>query len=520
MSQNVFSSIDPNTTSGIQLAAILNNFKDALMSGLIGVTRPDELEAGGIWVDNSLGATPNFRWKVKLFTGVIDLVLFDINTQNGGVAIAGTENLFTITRLADDDIAAILKLQKRRIAGTGGILSGDEIGEVEFFSRNSAMNDNKVAGLLVEAIENATAIANGSALVFKATKTGEVSPTEMMRIVDGKMGIAEGNPTEMLHVRGNAKLEIRQDVVGGRTLFFSKRRATGNGQTLNGDDIGNIVFRGTDQNGADAGIANIRVHATENTTDTSRGNIMEFKTRAPGDASAQTSISLSGKQAIVNKLAVQEIITRTSANDAGVLNVLAFPTTPVTRLTAAALTNITGITKPVGTRSPELIFINTTGNDLIITNNDPTADENGFITGTGDDIEVGPGSTFTAIYDVVSLRWRLMGGSGGGGGGKKIIGSMGSAIQIEDTVDFSFTGSQATLMAFVEGEISGETVLSGITNGNKVGQELHLYFPSSTNLVSIEDSANVTVRGTFLSDENTTIDFIWNGTQWAEKGRN
>lgn len=79
MSQEVYSSIDPATTSGTELAVILNDFKNAIMSGLSGTSRPVELQQGGMWIDT---ATSD-KLILKVFTGTTDISLFSIGITEG-----------------------------------------------------------------------------------------------------------------------------------------------------------------------------------------------------------------------------------------------------------------------------------------------------------------------------------------------------------------------------------------------------------------------------------------------------
>lgn len=516
MSQDVFSTIDPNVTSGIQLAAILNNFKDAVMSGFIGPVRPDQLTAGGIWVDNSQGAAPNYRWRVKLYTGTIDITLFDVNTQSGSFAITGTENLFNIVKSSDDDTAALLRLTKRRIAGTGGLDAGDDLGAIQFYGRNSSMIDKEMATILAEAIEAITPTASGSALVFRATRTGEINPIEMARLVNGNFGVGIGQPAEALHASGNLRLDERTDNANGRTVKFRKIRASGNGQTLANDVLGRVDFNGTDQNGTEVLSARIETATVVNTTDAAQTTKTILQTKS-GVSLIDTAI-FEGRKTTIKDLKIDGVVTGSMSTPAVFVDVMPTPTTSVVRLTDTGLTQLTGITAVAEVR--EVVIINDTGNELLIKNQDVDADINGIITGTEDDIEIASGSVLSFIRDTQSNYWRIVGGAGGaGGGGKKVLGSMSAPIII-DSNEYTFTGSQATLLVFAQGDAAGEILLDTISAGKKVGQELHFYFTSATDLVNINDTGNIATRGEFLSDENSIIKFLWNGLQWAEIGRN
>ena len=85
MSQAIWDSIVPTITSGNQLATLLNNFKDAVVSGLSGATRPSQLQAGGTWVDTSADASG--IWKFRLYDGSQDVEVFTINKTDEIVAL-------------------------------------------------------------------------------------------------------------------------------------------------------------------------------------------------------------------------------------------------------------------------------------------------------------------------------------------------------------------------------------------------------------------------------------------------
>ena len=69
MSQYDFGSIDPDEVGGTELAAMLNQHRDALHSLHRGGSRPAYAVAGLRWIDNS--AAP---WLVKLFDGAVDII--------------------------------------------------------------------------------------------------------------------------------------------------------------------------------------------------------------------------------------------------------------------------------------------------------------------------------------------------------------------------------------------------------------------------------------------------------------
>ncbi|VCU58281.1 Putative tail fiber protein [Tritonibacter mobilis] len=81
MSQYDFGVINPATTSGTDLAALLGNFRDALNSGHLGAGRPPYAEAGTTWIQ----ASGNI-WKVNVFDGTNDITLFEINIATNALS--------------------------------------------------------------------------------------------------------------------------------------------------------------------------------------------------------------------------------------------------------------------------------------------------------------------------------------------------------------------------------------------------------------------------------------------------
>ena len=67
--------IDPNITSGTDLANILNRFQDAIDSGNSGASRPAYLAAGGLWVREG------DPMRLYLYDGTTDRELY--NTTDG-----------------------------------------------------------------------------------------------------------------------------------------------------------------------------------------------------------------------------------------------------------------------------------------------------------------------------------------------------------------------------------------------------------------------------------------------------
>lgn len=74
MSQYSFTNIDPVTTSGTDLADLITQLKNALLSQHKGAAAPSYVTAGLTWIDDS--ASP---WKINFYDGTNSIVLGTIN---------------------------------------------------------------------------------------------------------------------------------------------------------------------------------------------------------------------------------------------------------------------------------------------------------------------------------------------------------------------------------------------------------------------------------------------------------
>lgn len=181
MSQTIFTTVDP-TISGTALATLLNDFKDAVVSGMSGATRPTELDPGGYWVDTSGDPT---TWVLRLWTGVDDVQVAEIDLATGTSSVALAVDSFIVKKVSADTVGAIMELVKRRIATNGQVLSGDVVGEVRFVGRDNAAGDPVVAKILYTAGENQTSSAFGGTLDFYSTPLGQNALVNHMRFITG-----------------------------------------------------------------------------------------------------------------------------------------------------------------------------------------------------------------------------------------------------------------------------------------------------------------------------------------------
>lgn len=281
MSQQIFSEIVPTVTSGTQLATILNQFKDAVVSGFSGTTRPANLQAGGYWVDTTNDA--GGFWDLKLYTGAADIVLLSINKNNLSASILSTDSQFEILKTSDDDLGPVLKFLKERIAGGGQVLANDEIAVVEFTGTRDDSVEAVQAKISVISTDNVTAAAQGSAIILEAVNTGTATLSEVLRVIDGKIGIGVATPAAKLHVDETFKISRSFDgQLNPPTTITSKRRVTGSGGIINNDWIANHYTYSTADTGAEVSVALQRVVAAENHLAASHGVSLSFQSVITG----------------------------------------------------------------------------------------------------------------------------------------------------------------------------------------------------------------------------------------------
>lgn len=287
MSQSIFTSINPNTTSGNQLATLLNNFKDAYVSSNSGTSRPSALQAGGTWLDT----TSPTSWILKMYDGTDDISLFTIDLAANVASITTTSSLFTIVKSSDDALGAVLKFFKERPTGNQ-TETGDTIGKVDFYGNRDDDVEALQASIEVVSSDDVTSTAQGAYILFKGTTDGAASVAEWMRLVDGKLAIGTTTADETLHVKGTGiKAEKASDDAVGVKVVRKKKRVTGVGQVQASDVIATESYVSTDEAGANVDIVQVEVSATETTSTTAQGSRWKLKTKNNGATSFTDQIT-------------------------------------------------------------------------------------------------------------------------------------------------------------------------------------------------------------------------------------
>ena len=289
MSQQIWNEIIPTTTSGNQLATLLNNFKDAVVSGFSGTSRPSQLQAGGYWIDTTDDASG--LWYYKLYTGSQDITVFTINKNTGSASVFSTDSQFEILKSSDDTDAPILKFLKERLAGSQ-TEDGDGIGDIEFTGTRDDGAETIQARMRVVSTDDVTATAQGAYLTFETTDDSTASLVEVARIIDSKLGIGITNPSERVDIKGNYRSLNESDTVNPAKAIFQKKRIASSGQVQSGDSLHKVEVRSTDNNGDSFEAANIEYTASETHTALARGTTAKIQNTLAGATSPSDAITI------------------------------------------------------------------------------------------------------------------------------------------------------------------------------------------------------------------------------------
>lgn len=417
MSQAIPSTIVPGSTSGTQLANIINGFVLAVASDFKGPARPSNLQPGGMWIDDSQETGPNFKWYLKIYDGTGDITIFTINLASSAVSISGSDDIFQIAKISADASGPILKMIKERIASNGQVKVGDTVAELQFQSTDDTGANPIVARMRAIANDDATLLATGTYLSFETTTTGAAAITEAMRLIDGKLGIGVTAPTHTIHSKGNSGIrhERTSDDALGAALAISKARVTGNGSVQANDILGIHQFIAQDSTGAQTVTAQVQAKATQNHTAPLKGTELSL------------SVVKTGTNALVEKVIYGEQTTHKELNEFEALKYTAQSIATVATIVQLnadkTIVNFTGNIDTVvqglnsgGVSKSVLIHNGSTGKITIMHSDAAAAAGDRFKLPKNKNIVLLPDTSLEVFYSTVDSRWKLKSGSGGGGG--------------------------------------------------------------------------------------------------------
>ena len=180
--------IDPNSTSGADLASRLNREFSAIVSSHSNATRPTYLSAGGVWAQPQ---TPS-GYKLFFYNGTTDYLIGQVDSSgNGQFYIAPPAAEFSaLTTYATGDLifdkASGTYLEAKNANGPGAFNAGDWQTAANPFNNKL----NKAGGTMTGALTVPSLTVSGSAAISGTLAMG--SPFTMRnRIINGNMYIAQ-----------------------------------------------------------------------------------------------------------------------------------------------------------------------------------------------------------------------------------------------------------------------------------------------------------------------------------------
>lgn len=342
MSQVVWTSINPATTSGTDLATLLDAFKNAVMSGLSGTSRPTQLTSGGFWVDTTTAGYLSF----KIWDGTTDMEVFRVNSTTGKSEVVSSNGTFEVIKYSADAVAPVLQLIKRRIATNGQVADGDTIGEIQFIGRTATSTNPMVARISVVSTDLETATAFGGYMVFEATVDGASAATEMMRLIDGSLGVGVTAPLGIVHAEGatGIRSSYNADSANPALLVLQKGRLAGTKATQSADEIGRLDVYTTDAASAKVLSAQISTEALEAHTAIARGTKVNVKTSTTGATTPTTKLAVGDRVEVLTvplRTTAREYVVQSVATTATISALSA--TNHLIEMTGATGTSIQGI---------------------------------------------------------------------------------------------------------------------------------------------------------------------------------
>lgn len=129
MSQYDFGTIDPYVVVGVQLADMLNSWRDALYTLQRGPTRPAWIVPGQIWVNDSGGTT---LWLVNMYLGPTlgDVTIFRVDSTTGDIVFnsAGLDLITAGAMLTTNNLSDVASVPAARVnLGLGNLATLDQV---------------------------------------------------------------------------------------------------------------------------------------------------------------------------------------------------------------------------------------------------------------------------------------------------------------------------------------------------------------------------------------------------------
>lgn len=215
MSQDVFADIDPNTKSGTQLAADLNDFKAALLTQHSGATAPTYAEVGTEWLDTAVANTLVF----KKYDGTQWISTFTIDDVAHSLSLGGNNPIASVSITRTDTAADMIEMYRNTATQTDGGLIFSQTND------NATKRTMAKMKLISESIADTAENASAS---FETMKAGAM--TEAMRISATAFFVEMLKGTGQRNVVVDANGNISSEAAASGSNIFS------DGNAVTGDD--------------------------------------------------------------------------------------------------------------------------------------------------------------------------------------------------------------------------------------------------------------------------------------------
>tara|TARA_R110000787_G_scaffold5686_8_gene20546 strand:- start:830 stop:2212 length:1383 start_codon:yes stop_codon:yes gene_type:complete len=159
MTQEVFPDIDPNVTSGTELAILLNEFKASLLTQHSGVLAPTYAEIGTPWFDTAVATKMTF----KLYDGSQWVTQFVLDTTAHTISYGGNNPTASFTVNRTDTSADMLEMFRDTSVQTNGGL---------IFSQKNDGATKKTMAKLKFVSENVVSGAEEASVLFECMVAG------------------------------------------------------------------------------------------------------------------------------------------------------------------------------------------------------------------------------------------------------------------------------------------------------------------------------------------------------------
>jgi len=155
MTQQVFTDIDPNVTSGTDLATILNNFKASLLTQHSGTTAPTYAQVGTAWFDSSVANILTF----KMYDGSQWVTQFSMDLVGHTLSFGGNNPTASFSAERTDTSADMYEMYRNTVAPTHGAV---------IYSQKNDAGTKKTFGKMKINAENVTAGSEEASFLFEA----------------------------------------------------------------------------------------------------------------------------------------------------------------------------------------------------------------------------------------------------------------------------------------------------------------------------------------------------------------